>query len=195
MAAAPSWRRKALAAVVAAGLIVALGFLIHWYVINTRPPYVTVSLLGARGLDVDDRAGETPVEFDVAIGVLHLRSSLAVAHDSGQIAISYAGVKLAEGPVPKFYVAGGRAGWVEAARAVVPAAAADQAPLSQMFRDHIWVDQQMHGAAEFDVALRLFNVNITTGQSFYSYHACKAGLALDGEAKPSKCGMSTYFVR
>jgi len=97
--------------------------------------------------------------------------------------------------VPKFYVAGGRAGWVEAARAVVPAAGADQAPLSQMFRDHIWVDQQMHGAAEFDVALRLFNVNITTGQSFYSYHACEVGLALDGEAKPSKCGMSTYFVR
>ena len=137
MAAAPSWKRKACAGVVAAGLIVALGFLIHWYVINTRPPYVTVSLLGARGLDVDDRAGETPVEFDVAIGVLHLRSSLAVAHDSGQIAISYAGVKLAEGPVPKFYVAGGHM-WSEAARAVA-SAGEDQAPLSQVFRDHLWV--------------------------------------------------------
>jgi hypothetical protein len=96
--------------VLAAGLIVALGFLIHWYVINTRPPYATVSLLGARGLDVDDRAGETPVEFDVAIGDLHLPRSLAVAHDSGQIAISYAGVRLAEGPVPKSTSPAGAAG-------------------------------------------------------------------------------------
>lgn len=49
----------------------------------------------------------------------------------------------------------------------------DQAPLSQTFRDHVWVDQQVHGAAEFDVAMSLYNVNITTGQTFYSYHTCK----------------------
>lgn len=116
------------------------------------------------------------MEFDVAIGVLHLHKSIAVTHDSGEIAISYAGIKLAEGPVPKFYVAGRESKWVEAVRAVVPAGA-DQAPLSQMFRDHVWVDQQMHGAAEFDIDLTLYNVNITTGQRFCSLHTCKAGLA------------------
>jgi hypothetical protein len=41
---------------------------------------------------------------------------------------------------------------VGAARAVA-AAGEDQAPLSQVFRDHLWVDKQVHGEAEFDVAL------------------------------------------
>lgn len=86
--------------------------------------------------------------------------------------ISYAGVELAEGPMSKFYVAGGQHDWVEATRAAV-SAGKDQAPPSQLFRDHVWVDQQVHGEAGFDVALTLFNVNITTGQTTYSYTAAR----------------------
>jgi len=70
----------------------------------------------------------------------------------------------------------------------------DQAPLSQLFCDHVWVDQQVEGEADFDIALSLFNVNITTGEITYSYHNCKAGLALHGKAKPSKCGQPSFFV-
>jgi hypothetical protein len=33
------------------------------------------------------------VEFDVAIGLLHLQSFLRVAHDGGHMTISYAGVQ------------------------------------------------------------------------------------------------------
>jgi hypothetical protein len=39
-----------------------------------------------------------------------------------------------------------------------------------MFRDHVWVDQQLHGEAEFDVALSLFDVDITTGKTTRCYH-------------------------
>lgn len=103
------------------------------------------------------------------------------------------GIKLAEGPVSKFYVAGGPK-WLEATRAVA-SAGKDQASLSQVFRDHLWVDQQMHGVAEFDVALSFFNVNVTTGEKTYDYHNCRARLALHGKAKPSKCGVASYFER
>jgi hypothetical protein len=128
------------------------------------------------------------VEFDVAIGLLHLHSSFGgVGHDGGHMTISYAGIELADGPVSKFYVAAAAGDdWVEATRAVV-SAGKDQAPPSQLFRDHLWVDQQAHGEAAFDIALTLFNVNITTGKTTYSYHSCKAGRSgasrAEGQAK------------
>ena len=194
-----SWQEKACVGGLIAGVIVALGFLINWIVIMTRHSYITVSLLDARGLDVDEEdtsSNKTPVEFDVAIGLLHLHSSFGgVGHDGGHMTISYAGIELADGPVSKFYVAAGAGDdWVEATRAVV-SAGKDQAPPSQLFRDHLWVDQQAHGEAAFDIALTLFNVNITTGKTTYSYHRCKAGLARQGrKAKPSKCGQPSYFI-
>jgi hypothetical protein len=42
----------------------------------------------------------SPVEFDVAIGFMHLTRQSAVGHDDGHVRISYAGVKLAKGVVP-----------------------------------------------------------------------------------------------
>nr|CAB3473775.1 unnamed protein product [Digitaria exilis] len=78
-----------------------------------------------------------------------------------------------------------------AAKAVV-SAGKDQAPLSQMFRDHVWVEQQVHGAAEFDVAMSLYNVNITTGQTFYSYHTCKVDRR--GNAGPVCAVIVSYHI-
>jgi hypothetical protein len=60
------------------------------------------------------------VEFNISIGFLHLYKDYAVAHDGGHVTVSYAGIKLAEGPVSKFYVAGGPRR-VEATRAVASA--------------------------------------------------------------------------
>ena len=166
-----------------------MGGWIYGFVTYTAATYITVGLVGARGRDVGEATH--PVELDVSIGLLHLHSSLAAAHDGGHVAVSYTGTRLAEGPVPKFYVAGGHM-WSEAARAVA-SAGEDQAPLSQVFRDHLWVDQQVHGEAEFDVALSFFNVNVTTGEKTYEHHNCKVGLALHGKAKRSKCGLTSYF--
>ncbi|KAL6646030.1 hypothetical protein ACP70R_001040 [Stipagrostis hirtigluma subsp. patula] len=188
-----STQQKACIGLVIVGIVVALGFVINWFVVNMAPPYVTVSLLSARGIDAHEQTRTTPVEFDVAIGFSHLHSFLAAGHDGGHVTITYAGVKLAEGPVPKFYVAGGPK-WVEAAKAVA-SAGEDQAPLPQVFRDHIWVDQQLDGEAEFDVVLSFSDVNITTGETRHSYHSCRAGLVLEGKAKPSKCGKASYFLR
>ena len=71
--------------------------------------------------------------------------------------------------------------WSEAAKAVA-VAGGDKVPLSQEFRDHLWVDHQVHSEAEFDVALSFFNVNVTTGEKTYEHHNCKVGLALHGKA-------------
>nr|CAB3503878.1 unnamed protein product [Digitaria exilis] len=131
--------------------------------------------------------------FDVAIGFLRL-GNLAVGHDGGQVTISYAGVKLAEGAVPKFYVAGGHRKRVEATTAVA-SAGKDQAPLPQAFCDHIWVDQQLHGEAEFDIALTFTDLNITTGKTTHNYHYCKAGLALHGKSKPSNSARDAIWYR
>nr|CAB3473777.1 unnamed protein product [Digitaria exilis] len=169
-----------------------LCFLIAMAVDLSTHTYVTVSLVNARGLDAGEETGTNPVEFDVAIGFLRL-GNLAVGHDGGQVTISHAGVKLAEGSVPKFYVAGGHKKRVEATTAVA-SAGKDQAPLPQVFRDHIWVDQQLHGEAEFDVTLSFTDVNITTGKTTQNYHYCKAGLALHGKPKPSNCGQPQSFL-
>lgn len=189
-----SWKGDTFTGVIitAAGIGL-LTFLIAMAIDLSTHTYVMVSLVNARGLDADEETGTTtPVEFDVAIGFLHL-DNLAVGHDGGQVTISYAGVKLAEGSVPKFYVAGGHKKRVEATTAVA-SAGKDQAPLSQVFRDHMWVDQQLHGEAEFDVALSFTDVNITTGETTHSYHYCKAGLALHGKSNPSKCGQPQSFL-
>jgi hypothetical protein len=113
----------------------------------------------------------SPVEFDVAIGFMHLTRQSAVGHDGGHVRISYAGVKLAKGVVPKFYVARGPKR-VEATTTVA-SAGKDQAPLSQMFREHLWVDQQLDGEAVFD--LSFYDVNVITGKTTRSYHNCKVG--------------------
>lgn len=44
-----TWKGKACVSILLAGLFVALVFLIHWYVVATAPPYVTVSLLSGGG--------------------------------------------------------------------------------------------------------------------------------------------------
>lgn len=109
-----------------------------------------------------------------------------MVHDGGQVSISYGGVKLAEGAVPKFYVVGGPKR-VEGTRAVA-SADKDQAPLSQTFREHLWVDQQLDGEVVFDIALSFYDVNAITGETMRSYHNCEVGLALHGTAKATKCG-------
>ncbi|KAL6614816.1 hypothetical protein ACP70R_037086 [Stipagrostis hirtigluma subsp. patula] len=168
-------------------LVVLFGYFVYCIVTSDPPAYVTVTILGARGLDVDEPNRTAPVEFDVDIGISYLPSHRGFSRDGGDVAISYAGVKLAEGPVPRFYVAGGP-NWVEATRAVAKAGK-DQAPLSQVLRYHVWVAQQMDGEAEFDVALSFYKVNVTTGAATCrSYHNCKAGLALHGNSTPSNCG-------
>lgn len=192
-----SWKGDAfIGAIMTAAAMSMLCFMV-WlaiYLSNPTTTYVTVSLVNARGLDADEESGRTPpVEFDVAIGFVHLDSNLAVGHDGGKVTISYAGVKLAEGSVPKFYVAGGRKTRVEATTAVA-SAGKDQGPLPQVFRDHMWVDQQLDGEVEFDVALSFYDVNITTGETINSCNYCKAGFALQGKSKPSKCGQPKSFI-
>ncbi|KAL6842683.1 hypothetical protein ACP4OV_027527 [Aristida adscensionis] len=97
--------------------------------IHNQTTYATVGLVSVRGLDVDEQRRTNPVEFDVSIGFLHLLQGRAVGHDFGRIAISYRGVRMAEGQVPKFFVAGGPKEQVEATR-VVASAGKDQPPLS-----------------------------------------------------------------
>ena len=163
--------------------ILGAGFLFTY--VFPPPTYVTVTLLGSRGLDADDE--QARVEFDVAIGFLQLGKDMAVAHDGGNVTVSFAGVKLAEGPVPKFYVAGGPM-LVEATRAVA-SAGKDQAPLPQTFRDHIWVQRQQDGEAEFDIHLSFLDLDVTTGEITRSYYNCTAGLALVGTADATSiCG-------
>jgi hypothetical protein len=44
-----------------------------------------------------------------------------------------------------------------------------------MFREHLWVDQQLDGEAVFDVDLSFYDVNVITGKTTRSYHNCKVG--------------------
>lgn len=181
--------------VIALGIVGALiGSLFYCFIFDT-PAYVTVALLSARGIDADEQTRTNAVEFDVAIGFLHLGKDYAVAHDGGHVTISYSGVKLAEGPVPKFYVAGGPR-HVEATRAVAMAGK-DQAPLSQTFRDYLQVSQQLDGQAEFEVHLSFFDVHdIITGGTKRSYYHCTAGLALHGKAAAATiCGRAASLPK
>lgn len=59
-----------------------------------------------RGLGVDETTSTATVEFDVVIGFSNFGKASAVAHDGGNVIVSFAGIKLAEGPVHMFYVAG-----------------------------------------------------------------------------------------
>jgi hypothetical protein len=62
-----------------------------------------------------------------------------------------------------------------------------------MFRDQVWVDQQLNGEAEFDVALSIFDVDITTRKTTRCYHNWMVGLPLQGKSKPQKCGEASYL--
>lgn len=188
---------KVVASVMCLVILAAFIVVLFYFFIFDTPTYVTVTLLSARGLDAaDEQTTRTTnaVEFDVAIGFLHLGKDSAVAHDGGHVTISYSGVKLAEGPVPKFFVAGGpRQVVVEATRAVATAA-----PLSQTFRDYLQVSQQLHGGkAEFEVHLSFFDKHdIVTGDTKRSHYHCTAGLAIQGKAAAATiCGEAASLPR
>lgn len=109
-------------------------------------------------------------------GLLDLHSYLSVAHDSGQIAISYAGIKLAEGPrAPQVLrPRPGLSCWPARTRRHCRRCSATTSG---------WTSRCTARAAEFDVAMSLYNVNITTGQTSLSTVQGRFGAPRGGQTK------------